>query len=84
MRLFDIFKKKSQETATQQTQNELVPNQPELQFVSLFYENKPEIDKQQILDELKSRFKEVNTVDDESSLTFFFPEYMIVLKDASK
>lgn len=83
MGLFDIFKKKSQETSTQQTQNELVLNQPELQFVSLFYENKPEIDKQQILDELKLSFKEVNTADDKSPLAFFFPEYMIALKDAS-
>ena len=83
MGLFDIFKKKSQDTPPQQPQAEIIPNQPELQFVSLFFENKPNIDKEQILNELKSRFKEVDTVEGESPLAFFFPEYMVEMKDAS-
>jgi Domain of unknown function (DUF4261) len=83
MGLFDIFKKKSQGTPPQQPQSEIIPNQPELQFVSLFFENKPTINKEQILQELKSRFNEVNSAERESPLAFFFPEYMIPLKDAT-
>jgi hypothetical protein len=83
MGLFDIFKKKSQDTPPQQPQSEIIPNQPELQFVSLFFENRPTINKEQILKELKSRFKEVNTAEGDSPLAFFFPEYMVEMKDAS-
>ena len=83
MGLFDIFKKKSQDTPPQQPQSEIIPNQPELQFVSLFFKNKPTIDKEQILKELKSRFKEVNTAEGDSPLAFFFPEYMVEMKDVS-
>ncbi len=80
MGLFDIFKKKSQDSPQQ---SEIIPNQPELQFVSLFFEHKPTIDKEQILKELKSRFNVVNSAEEDSSFTFFFPEYMIEMGDAS-
>lgn len=83
MGLFDIFKKKSPETP-QPYQQEIVPNKPELQFVSLFFEDKPILDKEKILSELKLRFNEVNTAEGgETPLAFFFPEYMINLKDSS-
>lgn len=83
MGLFDIFKKKSAEESSQQTEKELVPNQPTLQFISLFYENKPEINKEEILSELKLRFKNVDSTDSEETLAFFFSDYMVNFTDNS-
>lgn len=82
MGLFDIFKKKSAEVPPQSETQELVPNEPALQFVSLFYENKPEINKGKILTELKDRFKNVDLSGGEDSLTFFFPDYRVNLSDS--
>lgn len=82
MGLFDIFKKKSTEEPPQSAQ-ELVPNESVLQFISLFYENKPGINKDAILSELKLRFKNVDSTDSEDSLAFFFPDYMVNFTDNS-
>ncbi|GAB3504312.1 DUF4261 domain-containing protein [Emticicia fontis] len=81
MGLFDIFKKKSVEEPSQHTEKELVPNEPTLQFISLFYENKPELDKETILSELKLRFRNVESTDSEDSLAFFFSDYMVNFTD---
>jgi hypothetical protein len=82
MGLFDIFKKKSAEVPPQSAQ-ELVPNEPTLQFISLFYENKPDINKDNILSELKLRFKNIDVPSTEDPSTFFFPDYIVNLSDAS-
>src|SRR6218665_2662497 len=83
MGLFDIFKKKSVEAPSQSAIQELVPNEPTLQFVSLFYENNPEIDKEKILSELKLRYKNIDSAQGEGPLTFFFPDYIINFTDGS-
>lgn len=75
MSLFNIFKKKQAEGQSGYASEALVPNEPALQFVSLFFETKPEIAKVKILAELKKRFRQVETTDDDSTLTFFFPDY---------
>lgn len=83
MGLFDIFKKKSAEVLPQSATQELVPNEPALQFVSLFYENKPEIDKDKIFSELKLRFKNINPSGNEEPLAFFFPDYEVNFNENS-
>ena len=75
MSLFDIFKKKSAGSKYEQVAEEIVPNEPAMQLVSLFFENKPEIDKEKILAELKKRFDNVEATDGDSSLAFSFPDY---------
>ncbi len=83
MGLFDIFKKKPADVTQQSVTKELVPNEPALQFVSLFYDNKPDINKDEILSELKFRFKNVDSPNGEGPLAFFFPEYMVNFTDNS-
>lgn len=83
MGLFDIFKKKSQNSSSGSTQ-EFPPNNPEMQTVCLFFENEPLLDKATILSELKARFTNVETVDDDlsdSPLVFFFPDYLVPLQE---
>ncbi|UTA66729.1 DUF4261 domain-containing protein [Emticicia sp. 21SJ11W-3] len=72
MGLFDIFKKKSAETTPQS----IAPNQPAIQFVSLFYENKPEINTDAILAELKQRFANVEPLQIDGTTAFAFPDFM--------
>jgi len=83
MGLFDIFKKKSVEEPSQSAAKELVPNEPAVQFVSLFYENTPEPSKNKILTELKQRFRNVGISADDRPLSFFFPEYEINFNNGS-
>lgn len=83
MGLFDLFKKRSTEESTQSAAKELTPNQPTLQFISLFYENKPEIDKDNILSELNLRFKNVESTEGKEVTSFFFPDYMVNFTDTS-
>jgi hypothetical protein len=83
MGLFDIFKKKSSDVPPKQIAKEIVPNEPALQFVSLFYENKPEINRDKILSELKARFKNVDSPGDNDPLAFFFPDYMVNIGESS-
>lgn len=78
MSLFNIFKKSKAEGQPGYDAKALVQNEPALQFVSLFFETKPEIDKKKILAELKKRFRQVETTGDDSALTFFFPDYTTV------
>ena len=83
MGLFDIFKKKSAETRPQDEAKELVSNEPAIQFVSLFYENRPNTYKNIILPELKLRFKDIESSDEDRPLSFFFSDYSVYFNDGS-
>ena len=84
MGLFDFIKRKGDETSKppQQEQVELVPNEIQLQFVNLLFESEPWLEKQKIYDELSKLIKKVDLPEGDSPMIFFFPEFMVELKDA--
>lgn len=76
MGLFDLFKKKNT-TSEPQSQPTFSPNEQQMQFVSLFYENQPSVSKEDIWAELNKRFSTVKSSENEKSLSFYFPEYTV-------
>lgn len=82
MGLFEFLKSKKTEKEDTPN-NELVANEPQIQFVSLLFETKPILDKGRILEELKLLFENVDTTNEDDSLMFFFPDYTLQLTDAT-
>jgi hypothetical protein len=77
MGLFDRFKKKEKVKVTV----ERLENFPEMLNAKLLYFDKPNIDTNKILDELKLYFENVDNPKNDKALLYFFPDIKIELKD---
>ena len=80
MGLFDRFKKKTE--ATTKTQQEHLENFPEMLTVKLLFANKPNLDTDKILVEVKKYFANVENQSKDNTLIFSFPDFQIELADA--
>jgi hypothetical protein len=84
MGLFNIFKKKNfAEENEQITENDPVENSPELLTAKLLFLDKPNLDSNQILAEVKKHFANVDHSFSKNSLIFSFPDHTIQFTDAT-
>lgn len=80
MGLFDRFKKKTEPTV--KTEQEHLENFPEMLTVKLLFVDKPNLDADKILEEVKKYFVNVENPSKENALIFSFPDFQIELSDA--
>jgi hypothetical protein len=80
MGFFDKFKKASESTAS--SIPERLENYPEMLTVKLLYIDKPNVDAEKILSEIKKYFAKVETPIEGNPLLFSFPEVQFELIDA--
>ncbi|WP_293305398.1 DUF4261 domain-containing protein [Pedobacter sp. UBA5917] len=84
MSLFNLFKKKNTVVENDQvTENDPLENYPELLSAKLLFLNKPNLDRNQLLAEVKKHFANIDHSFSESTLIFSFPDYPIELADAT-
>lgn len=79
MGLFDLFKKKAIEPKLK----ERMENFPELLTARLLFSDKPNFDKQKVLNELAQFYKSVDCPTEENMFLFFFPDIHIGEKESS-
>jgi hypothetical protein len=77
--LFDLFKKKD----TEPKLKERMENFPELLTARLLFSDKPNFDKQKVLNELAQFYKSVDSPTEENMFLFFFPDIHVGEKESS-
>ncbi|TBO44922.1 DUF4261 domain-containing protein [Pedobacter kyonggii] len=84
MGLFNVFKKKNiVEENEQIAENDPLENFPELLSAKLLFLDKPNLNSNQILTEVKKHFENVEHSFSENSLIFSFPDHPIQFADAT-
>ncbi|HEY6902213.1 MAG TPA: DUF4261 domain-containing protein [Puia sp.] len=73
---FGLFKNKKKQELR-------LANLPELLNAKLLFVGKPVIDTVRVLEELRKRFDNVESSNDDKVLLFFFPDFKVALKDAT-
>jgi hypothetical protein len=82
MGFFDLFKKKQAAVATA-AQEERLENYPEMLHAKLLFADKPKLDRDKILAELKLHFSKVENPASDNALMYFFPDIEVKLADAT-